>query len=36
MSSINEMMDLDRMATIKAVREYTDRIAKESRGFLIE
>lgn len=33
MSSINEMMDVDRMATIKAVREYADRIDKENIGF---
>jgi len=33
MSSIDEMMELDHIATIKAVREYADRIDKESEGF---
>ena len=32
MSSINEMIDSDRMATIKAVRKYADRIERENKG----
>lgn len=31
MSSIDEMVDSDRMATIKAVREHADRIDREGR-----
>ena len=33
MSSIDEQVDLERMATIKAVREYADRIDNENKGF---
>lgn len=33
MSTVDEIMELDRMATIKAVREYADRIDKENNGF---
>ena len=33
MSSIDDVVDLERMATIKAVREYADRIDKEKGGF---
>jgi len=33
MSLINEMIDLNRIATIKAVRKYADRIDRENGGF---